>query len=394
MFAPCVVDCERDSAPGKETDMRVRLERRQLWLAILLATPAAAQINTDRGVSLLVFPKVIVDSTTDTLIQVTNNTSNQRHAHCFYTNRAAENPSLPPGPDNPPRLVDYDFDLWLTKQQPTHWLASSGRFDDPTDETCRITTCEAGKSGGFNGVADCCDAGFDGGRIPPLTPIFYGELRCVEVDASGFPVPGNALIGKATLTDRPSGAVRTYSALGLSGFDTNNMDATLCVGGPVSAGCPSGPEYQACPDRWIVNHLSGDSTDLVAAGSRTDTRVTVSPCTLDYTAHTAQPLTLLFLVINAFEERFSASTQIERWADVSLSEISDVFLQRTLGTPYAQTEIRGISSDGIPSRGIFVVAQTNRSSDSGSAADMLHVVSAGIQPANDIIRIPAERGGN
>ena len=42
---------------------------------------------------------------------------------------------------------------------------------------------------------------YDPGRVPPVVPDFTGELKCIEVDASGFPVPGNALKGEATLED-------------------------------------------------------------------------------------------------------------------------------------------------------------------------------------------------
>ena len=89
-----------------------------------LARPVAAAVTTEQSASILVFPKVISDGTRDTIIQITNTSNNMRHAHCFYVNGALTNPSLPVGPLNPPLWTEIDFDIWLTKQQPTHWVVS------------------------------------------------------------------------------------------------------------------------------------------------------------------------------------------------------------------------------------------------------------------------------
>ena len=54
-----------------------------------------------------------------------------------------------------------------------------------------------------------------------------------------------------------------YNAIGLKGFDTNNMDGVLCLGGGVSDDCPSGAEYEACPQTWILDHPSIGAADPV-----------------------------------------------------------------------------------------------------------------------------------
>ena len=112
----------------------------------LVASGASAEVTTDRSASILVFPKVISDGTRDTVIQITNTSNSMVHAHCFYVNGALTFPfgldGIPNTGDevasqlNPPLWTEIDFDIWLTKQQPTHWLVSEGRLVDPTDESC------------------------------------------------------------------------------------------------------------------------------------------------------------------------------------------------------------------------------------------------------------------
>src|SRR5947209_3484311 len=59
-------------------------------LAVLavLAHGSAAQVTTDRPASILFFPKINVDATHDTLVQMTNGTNPARHARCFYIGAA------------------------------------------------------------------------------------------------------------------------------------------------------------------------------------------------------------------------------------------------------------------------------------------------------------------
>src|SRR5262249_18749940 len=95
---------------------------------------ATAGGTTGRSASILVFPKVIADSSRDTIIQITNTSNSMVHAHCFYVNGGL---TFPDGPDgipnsgdefpsagNPVLWTELDFDIWLTKQQPTYWVVS------------------------------------------------------------------------------------------------------------------------------------------------------------------------------------------------------------------------------------------------------------------------------
>lgn len=355
------------------------------------ARPAAARVTTEQSASILVFPKVIADGTRDTVIQITNTSNNMRHAHCFYVNGAPTIPGLPVGPNNPPLWTEVDFDIWLTKQQPTHWVVSTGRLDNPFDETCRgaatnaALNCDPADSGTDH--ADCCDTGFDPGRVPPVVPDFTGELKCIEVDASGFPVPGNALKGEATIEDPITADVSKYNAIGLKGFDTNNMDGKLCLGGGVTADCPSGAEYEACPLTWLLDHpaigapdavvdqqpfcipractgtttpcvddtgCTGTSTCETRVCSTTSTNLTVVPCTENFELQSTPPVTLVFAITNEFEQTFSASTTIECWASLNLDEINDIFKATSLGGNILQTRMR--SASGTP-RGVLAVLE-------------------------------------
>ena len=168
----------------------------------LAVSGAQAQVTTEKSASILVFPKVIADGTRDTVIQITNTSNSMVHAHCFYVNGALTFPELPPGAINPPLWIETDFDIWLTKQQPTHWVVSKGRLVNAADQPCTNNAASVEMSSGLpsGGFYNCNDAGLDPGRVPPVVDYFTGELKCIEVDPSGAPLSGNHLKGEATTT--------------------------------------------------------------------------------------------------------------------------------------------------------------------------------------------------
>jgi hypothetical protein len=369
-------------------------------------SPAAARITTEESASILVFPKVIADGTRDTIIQITNTSNNMRHAHCFYVNAAPSIPGLPISDENPPLWTEIDFDITLTKQQPTKWVVSTGRRFPAFEDTCAGQATDSGRqcdpstTGG--GDADCCDAGFDPGRIPPSAPDFTGELKCVEVDASGFPVGGNALKGEATLVDTADNDVSKYNAIGLKGFDTNNMDGTLCLGGGVTAGCPTGAEYEACPRLWVIDHPSDGAINPVADNfgfpSEASATLTVVPCTQNFETQAPEDVTVQFLIMNEFEQVLSASTSFQCWASWSLNGdeadsanpyggISTAFEKATIGTDLVKTTARAVGNTGV----MMVVEETN--SSTGGTARSAQNVHTSFQDVTgqDIITIPGEQ---
>jgi hypothetical protein len=409
-------------------------------LVALLGSGAAADVVTEQSASILVFPKVIADGTQDTIIQITNTSNSMVHAHCFYVNAAPVLRDEPPGPGNPPQWQEIDFDISLTKQQPTHWVVSLGRLVDLSDPRCSVSD------------TDCNNAGFDPGRVPPQVEDFRGELKCVEVDSSGAPLAGNHLKGEATLVevercvpdpldagllvcestagqvdpircnaahDCPgtTGDVSKYNALGVLGLETLNDDSTLCLGGEPTTECPLGGEYNACPETWILNHYvdsitktdevdeasgggagmasNGTARDpVLQRGSRVDTSITVVPCTENFETQVPTTVTIQFLVFDEFESSFSASTSVTCWADLQLDQISNIFTPPPVGPldrTFVQTRMRPANAT---QSGFMVVAE--QTSDMGeltlcrgSAAVNVH--NEGQRRGPDLITIPADQ---
>src|SRR5215470_7389674 len=56
----------------------------------LIATTAQGAVTTERGASILAFPKVLANGNSDTLIQITNISNNMVHMRCFYVNAAPD----------------------------------------------------------------------------------------------------------------------------------------------------------------------------------------------------------------------------------------------------------------------------------------------------------------
>ena len=405
---------------------------------IMTAAAAPADITTERSASILIFPKLVFDSTglqtgtpVDTIVQISNTGNQMVFAHCFYVNAAPPDPTRPPSPTNVPSWQEVDFDIFLTKQQPTHWLLSSGRQNNPGDRACSSTivcqptpvcvggaddgmvcpngqgdcqspgVCTHKESGSLN--ADCCDAGFDPGRIPPASnDPFTGELKCIEVDSSGAPINGNHLKGEATIVTTDGRAeVSEYNAIGVLGLNTdlssNDSDNTLCLGGGVRPGCRSGAEYNGCPQTVILNHFAEGATDPVVEAlgngkSSVSTELTLVPCTEDFENQAPPSVVVQFLITNELEETFSTSTTVTCWGNFRLNTIGSVgriFEVGFLGTRFAQTRMFPAADDQPGFIGVveeFHTQPTASTPITSRAALNLH--DEGARPNGDIILLP------
>jgi hypothetical protein len=335
-------------------------------LALVVPQLAAAQVSVEQNASVLFFPKVITDGTWDTIIQLANSSGAQVSVRCFYVGRAQGTTAC----------EQMAFTLWLTQNQPTHWVVSSGRPVDTTDSPCKLP------------VLDCNGAGLDPGDVPPAPEAFRGALLCVEADSNGAPVSDNHLSGTATLKDLASGAVTKYNAVGAAGSPANNGDGVLCLGGEASATCPTGGEFDACPQAWMFSHLGDGAEDpVVGPGSAVTTNVTIVPCAQNLDTKVPTSVTAEFVITNEFEEVLSASTTVTCWADLALSAINPVFQPGLLGSDYAQTRI----SPGSGSGGFMVVAEQFRSAgaDGANASAILNLHVEGARAESDVIVIPA-----
>ena len=269
------------------------------------ATAARAEVSTDVSGSVLVFPKVIWEGmrtlySRDTVVQISNTSNNMVHAHCFYVDARTFN--------GRPVWQVTDFAIWLTKQQPTHWVVSQGRAVNPSD--------------GFGEDG----SGLDPGAIPPVPEGFEGELKCIQVDASGTPFGGNNLKGEAVIRDS-DGDVSKHNAIAIlanpdlaSGDPANEL---LLDNSPNHDG-----EYNACPQTTLLNHFVDGADDPVVDEFNETwcadddcpirTYLTLVPCTQDFENQQFDAVTVQFVIVNELEQVFSASTSVQCWKTVRL----------------------------------------------------------------------------
>jgi len=350
----------------------------------MMAASAQADITTERGASILAFPKVLADGDSDTIIQITNISNNMVHADCFYVN--AQDPSggvgtIRPVPPQPLWQVT-DFKIWLTKQQPTHWQVSTGRFVNPID-SCIV-----------NGVivpsVQCANAGIDPGAVPPVPVGFKGELKCVEVDIADNPIGGNHLKGEALI--KTGGDATKYNAIGIIGTDlAGETGHVLQLDQPLDATEPVG-QYNACPNVLLMNHFAEGVTDpfildrglgglcsggagpctfdddcpdpqtctngsqiLDAMGqlnliSATVTDLALIPCNQDFENAVPSTVTVQFEIYNEFEQVLSASRSITCWDDFFLFTVNSTndperspFSFAVQGTTVLHTKVKPVT---------------------------------------------------
>lgn len=305
-----------------------------LGACLFLAGAAHAASDTERQGSILIFAKVVNNSQRDTVIQITNTGNMVNHARCFYLNGA--------------NCRVTDFDITLTKQQPTQWRVSDGRPVNLIDPF--------GSSG----------AGIDPGLIPPVPGGFAGALVCAEVTEDGIPVPQNKLKGEATLLDVDESELTNntseYNAITFPG-GTTNMDEDLLL---------NGTEYSACSNAHQLNYYSlPDQPDPVLNGnSAVVHNITVLPCNLDLRRRDPNPFTVSFFTENEFEDGVSGSFAGSCWGNFSINGFVPGVGVTTFGTV-------DLTTDGTPVMMISESFHTDLDSGAtGSAASNVHQVGA------------------
>ena len=331
---------------------------------VLGARAGQADVGSDAAAAIVVFPKIIVDTSTppqtprgrvDTLVRISNtSTTRAVSAHCFWVNTNGHcknsqgticNPRLfaassPCGSNGScePGWQETDFDITLTAGQPIAWLASRGEAPcDPEDDSslpCLPLPANQGS------------------RIPGVSEDpFIGELKCIEVDKNGVPIADNDLKGEAEIIQSNAGQidVEGYNAIGIPAIPgRNNGDDTLVLG-PVDASGRPGPgaEYSPCPNILILDHFFDGANDLISGDSVT-TELTLVPCSEDFQHQSVAKITVQFLVFNEFEQRLSTSRPVTCFDDIKISNIdtrssaSSIFNAAVMGTLTGQTRIRGV----------------------------------------------------
>jgi hypothetical protein len=242
-----------------------------LWCAA--AGRAAADIASDHPAAILVFPKLLVESTggLDTLVRISNVSQSPINVYCFYVNATPECPLDLEGETScfpnkrqcfgefqgtlvfsecQPKWQETDFLIRLTREQPTGWLVSKGERAqncDRLDGVCSndgTTLCDEDTpclAPGSRCVRPAClplddgRVGRDGqtntGSAIPLSPEdpFIGELKCIAVDEGLKPVARNDLIGEVLIGRVQAGP---DESIDLAGYNAIGIPALINICGP------------------------------------------------------------------------------------------------------------------------------------------------------------------
>jgi hypothetical protein len=349
-------------------------------VALAAGFAQAQNFSTERPGAILIFPKVVNDDV-DTVIQITNTANTMTYAHCFYVNGASVN--------GQPLWQVTDFELVLTRQQPTHWGAGSGRAVNPTDST----------------------GGLDPGLVPPVPPGFTGYLVCVETLVDGTPTSTSSLIGVATV-----GAINGMAG----GVNVVSKYNAVAIPGCVSPQGPCGAtgsandgdnilsldnvEYAACPGGVYLNFESEGGPDpaLVGAGntaSTVSTNLSLVPCGIDFENLVPESTTLAAQIRDEFETPSSLfPIDVDCYFEAPLSSpiFSGVFTLSagTFGNAILRPPLgTGGVPVGVPVVGVANVLRTADDGSQDTAATNLHFCTDEDAPAscvtvNSEIRLP------
>ncbi len=411
---------------GKEKSMRgwhgiwSTLSLSLAALAVLAgAAVVRADVQSDQPAAILVFPKLLVDVSSDgvtparvdTLVRITNASNTPVTLQCFYVNAT---PSCTTGPGNcitsqrfgpitcsggitacKPQWQETDFHVVLTENQPVAWLVSNGAVDcQSTPNGKNIDPDDNDPCFPLDGIFRTGPHGNNNGnsRIPPVSELpFIGELKCITVDdvSNDQPVARNDVFGSVQIIEStPEGKIDIsgYNAIGIQALPDNDGNKTLVLGRP---GTP-GVEYNGCPNILILDHFFDLATDPVTLEPVT-TDLTLVPCSEDFLRQTQETITAQFIVFNEFEQRLSTSIPVTCFREVQLSNIDtlvnnrSIFSAPVMGTLTGQTRIRGVADDRTDiGRALLGVAEEYR--PSGTAAFNIH--EQGVREQNDFIYLP------
>jgi hypothetical protein len=308
------------------------------WLvlaALVGMRPARAEVSTDQAAAVVIYPYVTVDSaqSADTLLQISNTSTDPVVVSCFYETVGTVSPTA-----GCTSVATVNFQFQLTPRQPIGWRASQGLPVFPLDGVTRT-----GPAGTFN----------ENSSIPPLpSDPFVGSLRCIAVNANLVPVERNVLVGTATLgqarssTDSSMDSAQ-YNAIGIAAHvGAGNGDNTLVLGGATA-------EYDACPSMTDLSHFFEGAIEQAAQASTVSTTLVLIPCSLDLLSRLPIETEVAYEVHNEFEQQFS-TTQTMRCRQVSaLSALGtqpsgvSLFDVRVQGTLTGHTRIRTVSGSGL-----------------------------------------------
>ena len=306
--------------------------------AVLFSSPVfAAQnvANPSQKGSLLMWPLVTIDpeypeNTSDTLIEISNDSFGPVHVECEYVNQKKAR-------------VNFDFDL--TGKATLTWDVLSGASD-----------------------TDFAAAQFPTATGPFPGDVFAGELVCIAVDsARANQIAFNHLTGSATVLDvNDADAEQIRQAFKYNAW-AFAARCTACPGGLAADNTVQGTPgqlvlsgggdgtYDACPLYNIVNFMPNGAT--LAPVTTLDNDLAVMSCNQDlrqdYVIHETK---LQFTVWNEFENSFTGSYYCaDSVSSVPLSSQDGLglvnasnFDYSTLRTANARYQVQGVSSSQCP----------------------------------------------
>ena len=411
----------------------MRVQKRNPWLyslgmvmaaMVLSGARAGADVVSDRPGSVTIWPKVIADGTRDTLITLTNTSNGQAYAHCNYVNglgfcrlsgayctlpsasAVATAPACPGGAADVCDLQwqELDFDVILTRQQPTIWRVSTGRRDDPLQEP--DAECEP------DGNSQNCPGFFLIGQVVPPVQPFAGELRCIQVAADGSALSGNAFKGEATLetiakaaVDLPPPAgipvlstqISKYNSINIRAVRPPSGDPAILPLNGVVPGTDPFNVYNACPEAVEFTNYSVGAEDLVAdsidptacddtpAGCPVTTEITVIPCRIDYERQIPTRFVLNIVYHNEFEQLASVERDFQCWTNFTLEQLG---FTNVAGSTFQRTRLNP-SGSGLCIDGNAELINTP-CDDDADCVSTLPVTSGVCAPASGILAIVEE----
>lgn len=321
----------------------MRVQKRSPWLnglgvavaaMALWGAQAQADVSSDKPGSVVIWPKVIADGTRDTLITLTNTSNMPAYAHCEYVQalgicsvqdppgtltfcQPGSTPGAPgacpslPGNVCVPQWQSADFDVALTRQQPTMWRVSTGRRWDPT-----LTGGDC-INDGLN-----CPGIFAIGLVPPAPDQpFRGELRCIQVNEDGSESGANSLKGEATIQALTGPSISTYNSVNIEALAPSD-DGIIEL---------NDIEYSACPEAVEVSHYASGAQSLAGdidpdacddvQGCPVYTEITIVPCRADFILEEGAEVPLQIVYTDEFEFGVSAATTVDCWGNYDLRDL-------------------------------------------------------------------------
>jgi len=199
---------------------------------------------------------------------------------------------------------EIGFFMFLTPYQPLSWVVSSGLSD--------ITS---------------------GSAAPPF--FGTGELKCAVVAPQDDLEFHNAIQGRAIVYDL-AGQTVSYTAMGFQRLTPGEYTGVIPL---------NGSTYAQCPERL---HF-----DVLADTPTSQSELILVPCSQDLLTQQPVATNVQFLIINEFEQTFSAARNIECFDRRILGDVSDTLNRATAGTDTIHLVVRGTS---VPVIGLVVDA--------------------------------------